>query len=73
MIPKPPGTYRFFYHYYRSKDKMTFHFKKQCIIVDKVVCLVPTETKRNKIQPRLVEQGFCKNYKLEGETLFILE
>lgn len=52
--------YRFFYHYYKQKKKMTIHFKKSCMIVDNVVCNVKCETKWKKTQPNLVMQGFCK-------------
>lgn len=52
--------YRFFYHYRRSTGGMTIHFKNSCIPVKDVKCLVPCETKRNKIQSKLVLQGFCK-------------
>lgn len=60
--------YRFFYHYRRSDKKMSIHFKNQCIPVDDVVCLVSCETKRNKIQPFLVLQGFCKEVIIKGNT-----
>ena len=52
--------YRFFYHYFKQKKKMTVHFKGTCSIVDNVVCNVPCNTKWNKIQPQLVMQGFAK-------------
>lgn len=51
--------YRFFYHYYKQKDKMTIHFRNQCIIVDDIICRVPCETKKNKRQPKLIMRGFC--------------
>ena len=52
-------TYRFFYHYYKQKNKMSIHFRKTCTIVDNIECKVLCETKWNKIQPYLVMQGFC--------------
>lgn len=63
--------YRFFYHFRRSDKKMSIHFKNQCIPVLDVVCNVPCETKRNKIQPFLVLQGYCSNIRIEGEKGFI--
>lgn len=51
--------YRFFYHYYKAKGKMSVHWKNTCYVVDKVVCQVPCETKWKVRQPRLVMQGFC--------------
>ena len=58
--------YRFFYHYRRSDKMMSIHFRKQCIPVEDVDCRVPCETKRNKIQPYLVLQGFCSDVKIEN-------
>lgn len=47
---------------------MSIHFKNQCIPVENVNCLVPCETKRNKIQPYLVLQGYCTEIEIQGET-----
>lgn len=64
--------YRFFYHYRRSDGKMTVHFRGKCIIAQNVFCTVPCETKRNKVQPYLVLQGFCKEViEFEGENILI--
>lgn len=52
--------YRFFYHYRKSDGRMSVHFQGRCIPVQDVDCHVPCETKRNKRQPLLVMQGFCK-------------
>lgn len=52
--------YRFFYHYYKQKGKMSVHFRGTCSIVDQVQCLVPCFSKFNKKQPKLVMQGFAK-------------
>jgi hypothetical protein len=57
--------YRVFYHYYRQYDCMSVHWKGQCYRVEQVECNVPTETKRNKRQPRLVIQGFAKEVTFE--------
>ena len=57
--------YRFFYHFYKQKGKMSIHFKKSCTVVDNVVCEVPCETRWNKTQPMLVMQGFAKEVKIE--------
>jgi hypothetical protein len=63
--------YRFFYHYRRSDKKMSVHFKNQCISAVDIECTVPCETKRNKIQPFLVLQGFAKEVVLINEKLII--
>lgn len=52
--------YRFFYHYYKQKNKMSIHFRNSCNVVDDIICEVPCETKWKNSQPRLVMQGFCK-------------
>lgn len=53
--------YRFFYHYYKQKGKMSIHFRGSCSVVDHIECHVPCETKWNKGQPQLVMQGFASN------------
>ena len=53
--------YRFFYHYYKQKHKMSVHFKGQCHVVDDVECDVPCKTKWCKTQPRLKMAGSCFN------------
>lgn len=63
--------YRFFYHYYKQKGKMSVHFKKSCTIVDNIECLVPCETKWNKTQPNLVMRGFAKNVTFRDKTAII--
>lgn len=64
MSDKKQKLYRFFYHYNRHNNKMTIHFRGKCHIVDNIKCEVPTETKWNKIQPKLVLQGYCTNVSL---------
>lgn len=51
--------YRFFYHYYKQKGKMSVHFINTCHIVDDVACFVPAFSKWNKRQPRIVMQGWA--------------
>lgn len=60
--------YTFFYHYNKpaskaaGKNKLTLHWKKKCIIVDKIFCFVDSRTVDRKIQPRCVIKGqaeFC--------------
>jgi hypothetical protein len=58
-------TKRFFFHFNKPASqkagtpKMTVHYGKTCFIVDKIICNVPTESKINKTQPRIVIQGFA--------------
>ena len=63
--------YRFFYHYRRSDKKMSVHFRKQCIPVNNIECQVTSETKRNKVQPYLVLQGYCSEVIIEGDKAII--
>jgi hypothetical protein len=63
--------YRFFYHYYKQKKKMSVHFKNSCTIVDDVVCKVPCETKWNKTQPQLVMRGFASNIEVKNNVAYI--
>lgn len=63
--------YRFFYHYYKQYDRMSVHFKNTCSDVEKVVCSVPCESKKNKTQPRRVMQGFAKEVKIIDDIAYI--
>ena len=63
--------YRFFYHYYKQKGKMSVHFKKSCTVVNNVVCEVPCETKWKLTQPRLVMQGFCNEVIIKNNIAYI--
>jgi hypothetical protein len=65
-------SFRFFYHYYKQKNKMSIHFKKTCTVVDDVQCNVPCETKWKKTQPNLVMQGFAKNIIIKNNKAIIL-
>lgn len=58
-VRKAP-MYRFFYHYYKGKKRMSVHFKGVCMVVNDIVCKVPCETHWNKRQPRLVMRGFAE-------------
>jgi hypothetical protein len=65
-------TYRFFYHYNKQHKKMSVHFRKQCLIVDDVVCNVPCESKWNKTQPNLVMRGFSTDVQIKNNKAYIL-
>ena len=64
-------SYRFFFHYRRKTKGMTVHFRGTCIPVTDVECRVKCETKRNKVQPYLVLQGFCKNVEVHCDKAII--
>jgi hypothetical protein len=67
-------NYRFFYHFNKHLGGMTVHFKKECIPVKDVKCIVPCETKWNPAnrQPRLVMQGFAKEVVIKNKIAYIL-
>jgi hypothetical protein len=58
------NKYRFFYHFFKAKGKMSIHFRDKCYVVDNVSCQVPCETKWNKTQPRLVMRGFASKLQI---------
>jgi len=63
--------YRFFYHYRRSDKKMSVHFRGSCYSTENVDCKVPCQTKRNKIQPYLVLQGYCTELEQKDNIIII--
>lgn len=63
--------YRFWYHYNKANNKMTVHYRKTCYIVNNIECLAPTQSKWNRIQPRLVIQGFAKEVIIENDKAYI--
>lgn len=64
--------YRFFYHFFKQKGKMSVHFKKSCTVVDDVICNVPCETKWKPTQPRLIMQGFAQDVKFVKNKAYII-
>lgn len=68
MEKKIPSNrkYRFFYHYFKQKKKMSVHFKGQCHVVNDIQCNVPCETKWNTTQPNLIMRGFAKELIIEN-------
>lgn len=64
--------YRFFYHFFKQKNKMSVHFRGTCRVVDNIHCEVPCETKWKPTQPRLVMQGFAKSVEVIHGRAYIL-
>jgi len=62
---------RFWYHYNKSKHKMSVHFMGVCSIVDDVECKVKCESKWNKTQPQLVMRGFANNVHIYNNKAII--
>lgn len=68
----PPGKkYRFFYHYYKQKGKMSVHYRGTCTTVDDVICRVSCQTKWNKTQPNLVMQGYANSVEFRDGVAII--
>jgi hypothetical protein len=65
------NKYRFFYHFYKQKGKMSVHFRNQCTVVDNIICAVPCETKWKPTQPRLVMQGFATSVEIRNNNAYI--
>jgi hypothetical protein len=63
--------YRFFYHYFKARNRMTVHFRGVCRVVEHVECRVPCETKWSATQPRLRMQGFAERVEVHGTTAVI--
>ena len=64
--------YRFFYHYYKQKRKMSVHFRGKCTVVDDILCKVPCETKWNLEQPMLVMRGFAHDVQFSDNKAVII-
>ena len=64
--------HRFFFHYRKSTDGMTVHYKGKCYPTKNIVCKVPVETKYSLKQPRLVLRGYCKAIVEQEDKIIIL-
>lgn len=58
-LQRGSGQKRFFYHYNKQAKRMTVHWEGQCLPADDITVLVPTESKHNQRQPRVVMQGWA--------------
>lgn len=63
--------YRFFYHYNKKNNKITVHFRNTCYIAKNIVCNTSVNSKWNKVQPRLVMQGWCNNISVQDDSITI--
>ncbi len=64
---------RFFYHYYRQKDRWSVHYRGKCYVVDDLTCLAPAEGWKNDRQPRRVMRGFARKVEIDGGRAVIYE
>ena len=62
----------FFFHYNKpasskaGKPQITIHYNKQCLIVDNLICNVPTFGRLRNSQPRFVVAGKCNSLVIEN-------
>lgn len=63
--------YRFFYHFFKQKGRMSIHFRGACTVVDDIICQVPCETKWKRTQPRLVMQGWATGVEIKNKKAYI--
>lgn len=69
--------YVFFYHYNKpasqqsGKPVISIHYKKQCILVDNLVCNVKTWGHLNRKQPRFVIKGKASKINVQNGVAYI--
>lgn len=67
----------FFFHYNKplskkaNKPQISIHYKKQCIIVDNLVCNVKTYGTLQKTQPHFVVKGKCQSITINDRIAYI--
>lgn len=64
--------YRFFYHYFKQKKRMSVHFRGKCTVVDDIICKMPCETKWKKTQPQLIMQGYAHEVAIVENKAYII-
>ncbi len=67
----------FWFHYNKprsssvGKPQITIHYKKQCLIVDNLICNVSTAGHLKNSQPRFVVKGKCSNIIIKNNIAYI--
>ncbi len=67
----------FFFHYNkpasRSKGKpvISLHYKDRCLLVDNIVCKVPTNGRINKRQPFFVIAGKASDVSIKDNIAYV--
>lgn len=68
---------KFFFHYNKPESKkrgiptITLHNKGKCLLINNVICNVPTYGKIRKQQPRFVIAGDAKNIRIINKIAHI--
>jgi hypothetical protein len=52
-------------------DKWTVHWNGACLIVDKIICLIPSFSHNRKNQPRVVMRGYASSVIDDNGTITI--
>jgi hypothetical protein len=52
-------------------DMWSVHYKGTCHIVEQIKCNIPTFSKNNKKQPRVVMKGYAKKVTIQNNTALI--
>ena len=52
-------------------DMWTVHYRNSCHIVEQIICNIPTFSKNNKNQPRVVMKGYAKKVKIDENVAII--
>lgn len=67
----------FFYHYnkpaskQRGKPVISLHYMKQCLMIDNIVCSVPTQGRINKRQPYFVVTGKASDVSIKDGIAYV--
>jgi hypothetical protein len=68
---------RFFFHFNKPQSKsagmpkISVHYDKRCIIVNNVICDVPTRGRIKKTQPVFVMTGKCNEIVITDDVAYI--
>lgn len=75
---KTDRKYRFWFHFNKpatqreGKPQISVHYRNRCLIVDNVVCNVPTHGKINeKRQPKFVMRGKTNDLEIKDNVVYI--
>lgn len=69
--------YSFFFHYNKPASKqrgrpiISLHYRQQCLLVENLVCNVPTKGKVNKRQPFFVMTGKANEVVIDSNVAHI--
>tara|TARA_Y100000310_G_C20687095_1_gene819741 strand:- start:1234 stop:1527 length:294 start_codon:yes stop_codon:yes gene_type:complete len=68
--------FRFYYHYNKIVSKkegrsfLTLHYNNKCLLVNKIICNVSTETHNRKQQPHCIVRGWSRSVSIKTRLLY---